>query len=108
LLTGRCTRARPLFSFIKTAVDGSRLLLLQLHPRLPFPSLPYSSYRVSLNGLAKYLPRPGEDPMRDEGSERGVIRENHPPRGEDELAFVDGWTDGRMDGWTGGIDSLIR
>jgi len=35
--------------------------------------------------------------MRDEGSERGVIRENHPPRGEDELAFVDGWTDGRAE-----------
>jgi len=46
--------------------------------------------------------------MRDEGSERGVIRENHPPRGEDELAFVDGWTDGRMDGWTDGRAEVVR
>lgn len=47
MLTGRCTRARPLFSFIKTAVDGSRLLLLQLHP----PCLPSLSSQIFLIDL---------------------------------------------------------
>lgn len=40
LLTGRCTRARPLFSFIKAAEDGSRLLLLHLRPPISFALSP--------------------------------------------------------------------
>jgi len=83
LLTGRCTRARPLFSFIKTAVDGSRLLLLQLHRRLPFPSLPHSSYRVSNLQSASCVP------------ER-IPCATIIPRAERTRVY------GRMDGWTGG------